>query len=273
MHNFLLVTLTGGTERNNATIAQGRPEGDLDFELLIDEQSSGPIHIAQASTLSNTSLADLALQIKAALPPAFASKVRVTTARGNLQFELLDGAVLRITGTDATSPIFTELGFHVDQESVERLKVPSLQWVMEQIEEALGIDLNIHYDNVTKELTWVIHFTHNFANFTTPFSFDPNLGLGDLADVHFSGEFNVTAGVTLDLTLGFDFKAQRGPVLINSLVLPPPSSGRLTATSNFRVNLNDGRRFNLTLPLLGPTGTSTHSQLAQLVAQGKAFNL
>ena len=59
------------------------------------------------------------------------------------------------------------------------------------------------------------------------FKYDPAIGLGDLADLSFSGTFSLEISLDLAFTLGYDLNPLNTPTLNTSLTLPPPSSGRL----------------------------------------------
>ncbi|MBI2924677.1 MAG: carboxypeptidase regulatory-like domain-containing protein, partial [Verrucomicrobia bacterium] len=257
------VNLTSSLGLGSDSLDQGRLSGDSTFNLVIDDVTSDPITVTAAATSDNTSLADLAADLNAALPASIASKVRAETVQGNIRFALLNGASLKVTSDDTADPIFTELGFANNQGGLELPKFPTLQSLLAKLEELLGVDLGINYDEATKRLTFQVNFPYTFLEETTSFAYDTDIGLGDLADASFSGELAVTGSVTLDFTLGIDFSAGQAPKLVTSLVVPPPSSGRLTRASRFTINLNDGSRSTFTLPALD---TSANSSLDELVS-------
>ncbi|MBM3881910.1 MAG: LEPR-XLL domain-containing protein, partial [Verrucomicrobia bacterium] len=264
------VCLTGSTAASATDIRQGRLTADATFNLVIDDVASDNISLTAAGTAANNSLADLAADLNAALPAALAGKVRAEVYRGNIRFCLLDGYSLKITASNTASDIFTKLGFRNNQGAIESLRFPSLQALFDELESLLdpdlsddvGFDLELDYDQANKRLSFRIEFNYGFSE-STSFAYDTDLGLGDLADFAASGDFAIAGTLTAGFTLGLDFQAIRTPILLGSMVVPPPSHGRLTSASTFQINLNDGERYTVTLPA-GATGGFT--SLSQLVA-------
>ncbi|MCI0537323.1 MAG: MSCRAMM family adhesin SdrC, partial [Verrucomicrobiales bacterium] len=253
------VNLAGSTSRDSDDIAQGRLSGDSSFRLVIDDVTSDPITVTTAATSTNTSLGDLAADINAALPASVAAKVRAEPFQGNIRFVLLAGASLKVTADNPSDPLFSDLGFTNNQGGLELPKFPNLQSLFARLQELLSAELNLSYDQATKRLTFNVQFPYEFVSEST--SYDTNIGLGDLAAISFSGHLEVTASVIFNFNLGIEFNAVNVPKLVTSLVVPPPSSGRLSGASTFKINLNDGSRSTFTLSADATSGNGSLDEL------------
>ncbi len=252
------VNMTGNLGASpTPAVLRGEFSAPLKFSLLINDVATPDI-ILPAVNGSRHSIADLAAEINSALaafPGNPAQKVQATVMRGNLAFRLLDGFSLGIAGTDANNPIFTKLGFRSGQAGVEHLKLPTLQSLFAKLEDLLDpddegplhFDIHLDYDQPNRRLTFRVEFSYHFAT-STSFTYNTNIGLGDLANFGASGDLGLDGQVSLAATLGFDFNERAAPRLVTSIVVPPPSSGRITADSTFSIKLSDSDRFRFTLP-------------------------
>lgn len=252
------VTMTGNLGASPApAVLRGEFSAPLKFSLLVNDVATPDI-ILPAVNASRHSIADLAAEINSALgalPGNPAQKVQATVVRGNLAFQLIDGFSLGITGSDANNPIFTKLGFRSGQAGVEHLKLPTLQSLFAKLEDLLDpdddgpqrFDIHLDYDQPNRRLTFRVEFSYPFAT-STSFTYNTNIGLGDLANFGATGDLGLDGQVNLAATLGFDFNERAAPRLVTSIVVPPPSSGRITADSTFVIKLSDSDRFQFTLP-------------------------
>ncbi|NOS70945.1 MAG: LEPR-XLL domain-containing protein [Verrucomicrobia bacterium] len=258
--------MVGSTHQNVGNITQGKLNGDAKFIITIDGVASNLITVTAVSTLNNLSLADLAADINAALPPATAAQVVAQPYLGNIRFHLLNpnGRSLKVSSPDANSPMFTQLGFANNQSAGEKLKVPSLQAMMRRLQELFpALNLNLNLDQLTKRLKWDLAFNYTLPSQTTAFAYDTNFNLGSLADASFTGTLSVNGAVGVSLKLGIDFNAAQAPRLLGSFLTPPPSNGHLTSGSNFIINLNDGTRYAIAVTV---AETVAFTQLSDLVA-------
>ena len=272
IYNFLLnLDLPGATQHSSGEINLGRLNANMTFNIIIDDVSTA-VTVLKVNTNANNSLADLADDINAAMPAAIRVKVRAEAIQGNIKFDLLEGTSLKITATGSTNPLFTQLGFTNNQEPLDLPKFPTLQTLMDELKRLmdpdgpgpLTFDLLLNFDPPTKKFSFHVQFGFSVSESTT-FAYSTDIGLGDLADFKISGNIGITGTLNVGLTLGIDLSAQRPPLLRGSFVVPPPSSGRLSATSPFAftINLNDGQRFPVNL---NPAATSGFTTLAELVA-------
>lgn len=264
------VNLTGSTHQNAGNITQGKLNADAKFNLVIDGVTSSLITVTQVSTNNNTTLSDLADDINAALPPLLATKVRAESFWGNIRFRLLGGpapaASVKVTSTDPSSPMFSQLGFGNNQGGVQKLKLPTIQSLIRRIQELFpSLNLNLNLDQLNKRLTWRLQFNYTPPNQTTSFAYDTNLSLGSLAEANFSGTLSINGAIGIDLTVGFDLGAARAPKLLGSFFVPPPSNGHLTSDSNFVINLNDGIRFPITVTAAETAGFTELKDLIDLL--------
>src|SRR6185503_16243276 len=109
-------------------------------------------------------------------------------------------------------------------------------------------DINPQASLANKTFTIAVSYGYHISK-TTPFKYDSNIGLGDLAEISASGQFSITGDPSINFTLGIDLSDSKAPKLITSPTLPPPSDGTTTAPSVFTINLNDGAyRFEVHLP-------------------------
>jgi len=267
---FIDLSLTGSTSTTSTSARQGRLSSTARFNLVLDGATSEEITVSALSMFFNHSLSDLAADFQNALPSDLADRIRVDVYRGNLRFCLLDGYSLSITGEDTSNPVFTELGFSNNQGALETFRFPTLQGLLAELQEALDpdpldgvdFDLDLGYDQANRRLSFRVEFSYGFEE-STSFAYDTDLGLGDLADFEAGGELGISGSLTAGFTLGVEFRAVETPVLATSLVVPPPSNGRLAANSSFTINLNDGHRFPVTL---SAAATSAFTSLSQLVS-------
>lgn len=261
-----------------ASTANGRPTGDLAlgrlsadaaFTLSISDAAPISVSVSSASTSGNNSLQDLVDDFNVALSAAgLGSQVRAFLDRRQVALRLLSGSSLKVGGEDDSSA-FTELGFIQDAPGIEFPKFPSLQKLLAEFEALLdpdgagplAFDVEPEIDLAGRTLSFKVSFGYHLDE-STSFTFDPDIGLGDLAEVSFSGDFGVSVDLDLGFTLGINLGAFNTPRLLTGLALPPPSSGRLTGSSAFTINLNDGTRYDFTLPAATTLG---NTQLSHLV--------
>ncbi|MBL9139058.1 MAG: M10 family metallopeptidase C-terminal domain-containing protein [Verrucomicrobiales bacterium] len=265
------IRAVASTGNGNPTgdLALGRLSADAAFTLSISEGDPISVTVSAATTAANNSLQDLVDDFNVALSAAgLGTQVRAFLDRRQVALRLLSGSSMKVGGADDSSA-FTELGFIQDAPGIEFPKFPSLQKLLAEFEELLDpdgagpltFDVDPEIDLAGRTLSFKVSFGYEI-NESTQFVFDPDIGLGDLADVSFSGDFGLAVDLDLSFTLGINLAAFNTPRLLTGLALPPPSSGRLTGPSTFAINLNDGTRYDFSLPLIN---TSGNSQLSHLV--------
>ncbi len=251
----------------SAELSLGRFSTVSHFTIQIDGATPVAITI---DTAGNGGLDDLVADFNAAFATAGLEGRLVAMRDGvQIQFKLLQGTSLKIGGPDPNDPVFVELGFSSNQLGFEFPKFATLQAMLEEMHRSLDpdgpgpleFDLDPHFDLATKQLTFEVALGYHDTR-ETQFKYDSDIGLGDLADVSFSGSLSLDIDLSIDFTLGFDFNALSAPRMSTSYGLPPPSNGRIAADSSFTLNLNDGVRYDFVLP---KAATATNTKLADLV--------
>ncbi len=240
------IQIVASTGNGNATgkLAQGQLTANAVFALTIDNAPAKTVTVTKASTDTgadkNNTLADLVKDINEALTAAgLAGKAQAFLKGPQIALRLIAGGSLKITG-EASNPAFTEIGFTRDDGGMSLPKFPSLQQVVAELKKAIApFDINPRVDIANKTFALDLSFGYHVIK-TTPFQYDSDIGLGDLADVSASGIFTITGDASVALTIGVDLKDATAPKLITSPTLPPPSSGSTTAVATFGINLNDG---------------------------------
>ena len=263
------ITSSSGNGNPTGALAQGRLSTNGNFTVSIGGATAVSVTISQASTNDNSTLQDLVTDLNSGLAAAgLASQVKAILDGRQVALRLLAGSGLVISG-DAASAAFTELGFSRDSGGIEILKFPSLQKLLAKLEELLdpdgagplSFDVMPALDIAGKTISFKVSFGYHNA-WNTSFKYDPSIGLGDLVELSFGGEFGLTVDLAVGFTLGINLKASGTPHLYTALSLPPPSSGRISGASSFAINLNDGTRYNFSLPA---GATAGNIQLSDLV--------
>lgn len=269
--------IVGRGEMDEAVARLGQIAADSHFTISLDGATPVSVTVAAADTAANNSLEQLADNYNNALAAAGlgASVEAVIATNRRLAFQLKTGvsasrfelAVPDPDGSSATpntDPLVADLGFAATQVSVEVPNYVGLEDFGDQLSEALangGVPIDIHlvYDEAAKEIRMEVAFDVSEERSTT-FNFDPDLGLGPLADASATGTFTITADVHAGFILGFDLNAAETPRLLTNPLIPPPSTGVLTQSANFTLKLDDDR-YNITVPR-----DTTNASLADLVA-------
>ncbi len=130
-------------------------------------------------------------------------------------------------------------------------------------------DVNLAWNAARKEIAMDVDFRRSSSR-TVLFAFDPDLGLGPLADASASGTFGYTAEVHAGFVLGFDLNHLETPRLRTSGLVPPPSTGVLTDDAHFTLKLDD-TRYDITVPR-DPGNASLADLVADLNARFTAGN-
>ncbi len=258
----------------SSQLSLGKLSGDAKFNMKIGAAPPVPVTVTVGSMADNASLADLMADINAALGAAgISGKVHAALSGNQITFALTQGADLKVTG-DPSNPFFAELGFAQGQIAIELPRLPTLQQLIRILnkeldpdgpEGPLTINLDPNYNAAAKEFTLRVIIGGIAFNKTAPFKYDPAIGLGELADVSFSGSLGLEVSLDMAFTLGFDLNAQSTPRMNTAFSVPSPSSGRLSEKTSFTLNLNDGTRF--ALPELTKVATGGNTKLADLVTQ------
>jgi len=257
----------------------GRIAFDANFQLQVDDAAPVSVLVKALDTAINSSLEQLADHFNAALALAgLGSSVEATIGEGRrLGLRLKQGSgasKLKLTvpdpdGTSATpntDAMVAEIGFAATQYSVEVPDYTGVEELGDRISEALGeagvpLDVELVWDTADgkKEIRMEISFDQTLVR-TTSFTFDPDLGLGPLVDASASGSLTFTAELHAGFVLGFDLNAKTTPRIQTSALIPPPSSGVLTADAHFTLKLDD-TRYEVVVPR-----DAANASLADLVA-------
>ncbi len=268
---------------------KGRLSADATFSLTLGDETYD-ITLTASSTSLNDSLSDLVAEINAALDGISITEeytladVVVATLDGvSLNFCLLPTIdlpkiqSLRIGNLDPLGDLSVIFGFLEGQLSVALPRFATLQELHFLLNQALFPggegEVTFEFDTAAKRLTFGLEFSQDFET-TTNFSVDPDLGLGDLADVSASGTIGFAAALMFDLKLGIDFNAFTTPRLTASFLVPPPSNGTLTVDSEFYIVLNDGDltfddgsvELRILLPKTAITHAGDRTSVAELVS-------
>lgn len=240
----------------DSDILLGRLSADATFTLYLGDAAGVTVTVSAASTNAgadiNNSLSDLVRDLNEALVTAgLDDEVAAKLEGGQIEFCLREMQDFRIDGL-ATDPIFVEVGFSPGQVGVQVPKFGSLQELVAaleaQLRAALGdeeFELAVGYDSAAQEFSFSFYFTDTLLSKTVSFTYDPNLGLGDIADLSASGSFTLEATVNFGseaapVTLGVQLGALASPRLTGSATIPAPSNGRLSADAEFDLVLNYG---------------------------------
>lgn len=258
-------------------VSLGRLEADANFTLQLDDQPAVSVTVAAADTTANNSLEDLVGSFNAGLSLAGlgGSVEMVVTSNRRLALRLKKestASVLTLNVPDpdgiASTPnddaMVAEIGFNATQFSIETPCFSGVEELGELISEALAengipLDVALAWNDLANEISMKVEFNEGFA-WETEFDFDPDLGLGPLAEASAGGTFTFSGQVHAEFTLGFDLNPKVAPQLRTNPLVPPPSSGDLTATANFILKL-DNDRYEIVVPMV-----TTNASLADLVA-------
>ncbi|MCC6232526.1 MAG: M10 family metallopeptidase C-terminal domain-containing protein, partial [Verrucomicrobiales bacterium] len=156
------------------------------------------------------------------------------------------------------------VGFGANQFSVESPNFAGVEEFGELLSQALAdegvpLEVNLVWDVDDKEIRLELDFASAYVR-NVSFNFDPDLGLGPLADASASGTFTLSAEAHAHFTLGFDLNAAVTPRLQTSPLIPPPSTGVLTRDASFTLKL-DETRHTITVAV-----DAANTSLAALVA-------
>ncbi len=271
----------------DSDILLGRLSADATFTLYLGDEDGVTVTVTAASTNAgadlNHRLSDLVRDLNEALAAAgLGDEVAAMLNSGRIEFCLHELQDLRIDG-DSTDPIFVEVGFNPGQVGVQVPKFDSLQQLVAALEAELRatledetFTLDVQYNSSEQEFSFSFYFTDILLSETVSFAYDPNLGLGDIANLEASGTFTLDATVAFGsreapVTLGVQLGALASPRLTGSATIPMPSNGRLSADAEFDLVLNYGDvtgggsqngRIRLKLPQLE---TDANTSIAELL--------
>ncbi|MCC7373311.1 MAG: M10 family metallopeptidase C-terminal domain-containing protein [Verrucomicrobiales bacterium] len=232
----------------------GRLSMDAEFDIALGDLPSVHVVVPAIDTRLNLSLEDLVVDFNAALQlaglgvslEAFMGSGRRLGIRLKPGIEIPDFklTVPDLDGSIATpnlNAMVAELGFGELQMSLELPRFTGLEDFGELLSEALGVDgINLEWVEATGEIRMEVAFTELFER-TVSFAFDPNLGLGPLADASAGGTFLITGEVNAGFVLGFDLNHLATPRIQTNPMVPPPSTGVLTRNAEFTLVLDDAR--------------------------------
>ncbi|MGE3312307.1 MAG: hypothetical protein AB7O66_20265, partial [Limisphaerales bacterium] len=250
--------IVGTGEQSEAVANRGRLSADAEFELQIDDLAAVGVSVKASDTAANTSIEGLAATFNAALTLAgLGASVEAVIGEGRrLALRLkptasASGLKLTVPDPDGTSAtpntdaMVAELGFAETQFAMETPNYDGIEDFSDHLSDALAdggvpLDVNLVWDTGRKEIRLEVDFEQETA-WTADFNFDPDLGLGPLADAEASGTFLFTADVHAGFVLGFDLNASATPRIQTQPLIPPPSSGVLTRDAHFTLKLDDAR--------------------------------
>ncbi len=213
--------IVGTGAQSESAANRGRLASDAKFELQIDDLAAVGVTVKASDAASNSSLEELAATFNAALTVAgLGASVEAAIGEGRrLALRLkptasASGLKLIVPDPDGTSAtpntdaMVAELGFGEIQYAVETPNYDGLEDFSDQLSEALAdggvpLDVNLVWDTGLKEIRLEVDFRQNTA-WTADFNFDPDLGLGPLADAEASGTFTFAADIHAGFVLGFD---------------------------------------------------------------------
>ncbi|MBI1840204.1 MAG: N-acetylmuramoyl-L-alanine amidase, partial [Verrucomicrobia bacterium] len=260
----------------NAPSTQVSSTGQLSktstFTLEFDAETPVTVTLNTAAMTDNHTALDLVADLNAAFATSGIStrvlatldteqRVQVTTVSGDL------ATVLKISGV-STDPIFTELGFGLDQTGVETPRFDSIQQFADLLEDALDpdgpgpvvFDIKANHDLATHLTTFQVTLSYA-AGATKTFAVDPDLGtLGSLASFKASGSLyfgtDPANPPSITFTLGLDMNPVETPTLIPVLTLPAPSNGQLSRDSRFRLSVGGVLSDEVLLAVVDPGAAS-----------------
>lgn len=262
-------------EASESASSLGRLAFDAHFDLQLGDLAPVSVWVKATDTVVNTSLEQLADTFNHALAAAgLGAAVEATvTSNRRFSFRLKSGAGVSgfnigvpdpdgSASTPNTDAMVAELGFGATQYSVEVPNYAGIEDFSEQLSEAatagVPLDVQLTYDEPAKEIRMRVSFHGEPRSLT--FRFDPDLGLGPLADASASGTLSIEGHLDAGFTLGFDLNPLTTPRLLTNPLVPPPSTGVLTRTAKFTLKLDD-TRYDLVLP-----PDASNASLADLVA-------
>lgn len=267
-----------------AVMAQGRLLANANFEVTLDTGPPVLVSVPASATSANESLEDLVGDFNNALVTAGlgASVEAAINSSGRLSVRLkksspVEQMVVMVpdpddnTATANTDAMLTELGFGATQYSVEKPDFSNISEFSDDISEALAeagipLEVNLRYDATAEDVRMDVRYGSALSK-SVSFRFDPDLGLGPLLDADASGTIGITANLSASFTLGFDLSPKETPRLQTSGVVPPPSTGRISADAAFTIK-TDSLRVDLVLPA---AATAANNSLAELVADINAL--
>lgn len=268
--------------QTDLVISLGRLVVDAEFDLTLGDLPAVRVVVPAVDTQLNLSLEDLVVDFNAALRvaglgvslEAFLGQGRrlglrlkpgVNLSGFSLSVPDLDG----LPATPNLNGMSAELGFGSLQFSLDMPRFTGLDDFAGLLSEALavaGVPLDVHlaWDEPSREIRLEVDFRETYA-WTTTFAFDPDLGLGPLADASAGGTFSIESEVHAGFVLGFDLNHLQTPRVQTNPMVPPPSSGVLTRAAHFILVL-DGDRYDITVPR-DPSNASLADLVSDINAQ------
>ncbi len=281
----------------NGANANGKLTANATFSISIDGEAPITVNVTKTSTDANTTVAELAEDVDAALKAAGVNSVTVTESGGKLVFtgnSSIESFVIAGVGETAWNQLGLENSNVAGMNSVGSVKktgpaFSTFQELVPLIAQALGIPENIispSYDPNTETIKLHVEFGYNPDPIKVPVSFD--LSMGDLAGVSTvdaSGKqapayITLTPKLNAKLDFGYSFR----PTIADEELSVAPSigyvspagydqdaetltplawNGRLSSDANFTIILDDAVSRSLTIPA---ANTSTNTSVADLVA-------
>lgn len=288
-----LATVTAGAD----AATSGKLSADAAFAVSVNGATPVSISIAKSVTDGNTSVADLATDVQAALTAASITSLTVTATGNKLVFTGNSGVTaFMMAATDTT--LWSEFGLdQVTQAGIGTIgsvlrtdaKFATFQQLVPLLETALGMPAGTvtpSYDSATETVKLHVKFGYNPTPIQVPVSFD--LELGDLASVKTIDangnetpfKITLTPKLNAELDFGYSFK----PTIAAESVKIAPSQGYVSpagyvegaatvtaadwdgvlgSDATFTVLLDNAVSYTLTVTA---ASTTTNTSVANLVA-------
>lgn len=236
----------------------GRLAVDATFDIELGDLPAVRVVVPAIETRLNLSLEDLVLDFNVALEiaglgvslEAFIGSGRRLGIRLKPGIDIPDFTltVPDLDGSIATpnlNGMFAELGFGELQVSLDLPRFTGLEDFGDLLSEALAVggiplDLHLEWIEADGEIRMEVDFSESYERSVT-FAFDPDLGLGPLADASAGGTFAISADLHAGFVLGFDLNHAVTPRIQTNPMVPPPSTGVLTRAAEFTLVLDEAR--------------------------------
>ena len=258
-NQMILREIVASGTQTDAASQLGQLSKNTTFTLGLDDLAPVTVTVFASATSGNTGLADLVVDFNDALVIAGLATSVEAAMNDSKQFSLrlkttatAATLVLNVPDADAnsatpnTDPMLTELGFSETQYSKESPNYGGIEDFGDKLSVILApLDIQLVWDSVAKEIRMQVSFSEHVER-NADFQFDANLGLGSLVDASASGTLTFAVDLNASFTLGFDLNARGPPKLTTAPLIPPPSNGVLTASTDFTLKIDD-TSYNLTL--------------------------
>ena len=258
-NQMILREIVASGAQTDAAAQLGQLSRDTTFTLGLDDLAPVTVTVFASATSGNASLVDLVVDFNDALVVAGLATSVEAALNDSKQFSLrlkttatAATLVLNVPDADAnaatpnTDPMLSELGFSETQYSKESPNYGGIEDFGDKLSGILApLDIQLEWNSSAKEIAMQVSFAEHLER-NADFRFDANLGLGSLVDASASGTLTFGVDLNASFTLGFDLNARGPPKLTTAPLIPPPSNGVLTASTDFTLKIDD-TRYELTL--------------------------